>query len=125
MVVPEGRSNLCGIWNLLTLMSESSLSPHSQHSWTPSALRDLDWWIQYLDRRDISMRLCTEITPDDSFRVFSDASTSWGIGVVIGSQFDSFKLAEGWQNWDSGGKDISWLEFIGVELAVYFLLAKY
>jgi hypothetical protein len=125
MVVPEGRSNLRGIWNLLASMSSSSSNPHALRSWTPSALRDLDWWIRYLDAPDISMRLCTEINPDDSFRVFSDASTSWGIGIVIGSEFDRFKLAEGWESWGGEAKDIGWLEFIGVELAVFFVLAKH
>jgi hypothetical protein len=119
MVVPEGRSNLHSIWNLLASMSLSSSSPHSQCAWTPSALRDLEWWIHFLNTPDISMRLCTEITPDDSFHVFSDTSTSWGIGVVIGSQFDRFKLAEGWQTWDGEAKDIGWLEFVSVELAVF------
>jgi hypothetical protein len=125
MVVPEGRSNLRGLWNLLSSMSSSSSSPHSQREWSPSARRDLEWWNKLLDSRDISMRLCTEVVPDDSFQVFSDASTSWGIGVVIGSEYDRFKLSDGWENWDDEPKDIGWLEFAGLELAVFFLLSKH
>jgi hypothetical protein len=125
MVVPEGRVNLRGIWTFLSSMSTSCSSPHAQRPWTPSARRDLEWWSRLLENPDISMRLCTEVSPDDSFRVFSDASTSWGVGVVIGTEYDRFKLAEGWENWDGEARDIGWLEFVGVELAVYFLLAKH
>jgi hypothetical protein len=125
MVVPEGRANLRGVWNLLSSMSQSCSSPHSQRSWTPSARRDLEWWGHLLATPDISMRLCTEVTPDDSFHVFSDASTSWGVGVVIGNEYDRFKLTEGWENWDGDPKDIGWLEFVGVELAIHFLIKKH
>jgi hypothetical protein len=123
MVVPEGRSNLRGLWTLLSSMSSSSSNPHVQRSWSPSSRRDLEWWNTYLTTADITMRLCTEPTPDDSFCVFSDASTSWGIGIVIGSEFDRFKLTEGWETWEGEPKDIGWLEFIAVELAIFFLLS--
>jgi hypothetical protein len=125
MVVPEGRSNLRGIWSLLSSMSSSSSNPHIQRAWSPSSRRDLEWWNSYLNTADISMHLCTEPMPDDSFRVFSDASTSWGIGIVIGSEFDRFKLTEGWEMWEGEPKDIGWLEFIAVELAIFFLLSTH
>jgi hypothetical protein len=125
MVVPEGCSNLRGLWNLLSSMSSASSNPHVQCSWSTASRRDLEWWNSYLDSSDISMRLCTEPTADDSFHIFSDASTSWGVGIVIGSEYDRFRLAEGWENWEGEPKDIGWLEFIAVELAVFFLLSTH
>jgi hypothetical protein len=68
------------------------------------------------------MKLCTEITPDDLFHIFTDASTSWGVGIVIGNEFDMFKLHENWHNWEDSTKDIGWAEIIAVKVAVFFLL---
>jgi len=70
----------------------------------------------------IGMRLCTERIPDDSFGIFTDASSGWGAGIVIGREYDSFKLSDGWEMWDGEKKDIGWAEFAAVELAIYFLV---
>jgi len=47
-----------------------------------------------------------------------DASTSWGIGVIIGGQWVAFHLAP---DWKIPRRDICWLETLAVEFAVYFL----
>jgi hypothetical protein len=71
------------------------------------------------------MNLCTEIVPDNSFSIYTDTSTSWGVRVVIGSEFDMFRLCAGWHNWEDSPKDIGWAEFVAVELAVFFLLSTH
>jgi len=48
-----------------------------------------------------------------------DASTNWGIGVVIGTLWASWKLKKGW---NSGGRDIGWAKSIALELAVLMLV---
>jgi hypothetical protein len=122
MVIPEGPANTRGLHKLLSTMSSSVSNHRVAWHWSSSALRDLDWWTKMLQNRDIGMKLCTEIVPDDSFGVYSDASTSWGVGVVIGRHYDRFKLTEGWQEWEGESRDIGWAEFAAVELAIYFLL---
>jgi len=61
---------------------------------------------------------------DNSFTIYTDASTSWGVGIVISNEFDIFKLHEDWRDWEGSPKDIGWAEFIAVELAVFFLLSS-
>jgi len=48
-------------------------------------------------------------------RQWVDASTDWGIGMVIGSQWVAWKLVHGWK---LDGRDIGWAESIALELAI-------
>jgi hypothetical protein len=123
-VIPEGHVNLHGIWSMLTAMSNSGGSQFHLWNWSSAASRDAAWWSSLLSTAHITMCLCTKTTPDDLFGIFTNASTSWGIGIVIGAEFDMFKLDEGWRNWEDSAKDIGWAEFITVELAVFFLLTS-
>jgi hypothetical protein len=123
-VVPEGRANLRGIWSMLTAMSKSGGSAFRSWKWSSSASRDTTWWSSFLSSPHITMKLCTEPIPDDSFAIYTDASTSWGVGIVIGNEFDMFKLHADWRNWEDSPKDIGWAEFVAVELAVFFLLSS-
>jgi hypothetical protein len=53
------------------------------------------------------------------FRIFVDASTGWGIGILITDRWYAFKALDGW---DEDGRDICWLEAVALELLVYFLI---
>jgi hypothetical protein len=123
-IVPEGRVNLRGLWSMLTAMAKSGGSKFRSWKWSSPASWDIAWWSKFLSSPHVTMRLCTEVNADDSFRIFTDASTSWGIGVVIGHEFDMWKLCDGWRNWEDSPKDIGWAEFVAVELAVFFLLSS-
>ena len=48
-----------------------------------------------------------------------DASTSGGVSVVLGQQWESWCLLEGW---DSNGRKIGWAEMITVELGIGCLI---
>jgi hypothetical protein len=123
-VILEGRANLRGIWSMLTAMSKSGNSAFRSWKWSGSALRDTTWWSSFLSSPHVTMKLCTEPIPDDSFAIHTDASTSWGVGIIIRNKFDMFKLHEDWQNWEGSPKDIGWAKFIAVELAIFFLLSS-
>jgi hypothetical protein len=43
-----------------------------------------------------------------------DASTEWGIGIILKGKWNTWTLSE---NWKGNGRDIGWLEAIAVELA--------
>jgi hypothetical protein len=69
------------------------------------------------------MKLCQEIVPDDSLKVFVDASSGWGIGIVIGEYCEVFKWCGNWTQWKDGSKrDTAWAEFVAVQLAVLALI---
>jgi hypothetical protein len=48
--------------------------------------------------------------------IWVDASTSWGIGLLINSSWAFWKLLP---NWNTNGRDIGWAEAITVELATF------
>jgi len=56
------------------------------------------------------------IDPD----VWVNASTSWGIGIMVKGCWAAWKLLDGWRSRDC---DISWVEMIAMELALLWVLA--
>jgi len=51
--------------------------------------------------------------------VWVDASTSWGISVIIGEHWLAWHLLDGWK---AEGRDISWAKAIALEIAVLWLV---
>lgn len=118
MAVPEGRAFLRGAWSMQTKM-DAKCKGESLDLW-PSASIDLAWWHFLLSSPDIGMCLCTQRIPDDTFGLFCDASSSFGIGIVIGDNFDHFQLAPDWQSSGGISRGIGFAEFIAVELLVIY-----
>jgi hypothetical protein len=78
--------------------------------------RDVEWWKDTLANEKLSHSLLPR-TPAD-FDIWVDASTSWGIGLLIGDMWAAWKLADGWKG---AGREIGWAETIAVELAVLWI----
>src|SRR5882724_6659339 len=53
--------------------------------------------------------------------IWVDASTSWGIGIVIAHQWAAWKLIPGWK---ADGMDIGWAKSIALELAILILINR-
>jgi hypothetical protein len=118
-VVCEGKARMRALYRMHAQIDRK------KSVWTSEALQELAWWRNKLQRKHLGMRLCTQGNPDDSLKVYVDASP-WGIGVVINGRYDSFQLARGWENTGDGTRrDIGWAEFLAVELAIFFLILGY
>lgn len=115
-VVPAGRAYLT---RLEAFMSAAHNSPHVLHSTHRDTPRDLGWW----DHRLSSQSLCTRRIPApvEVFDVgaFSDASSGFGIAVVIHGWWRAWRLVG---NWRSQG-DIQWAEAVGFELLTLSVVA--
>ena len=83
----------------------------------PSVISDLYFWHATLQRDDVSQKLIPRGDVQD-LGIYVDASTSWGIGIVINGSWAAFRLKP---DWKIPGHDICWLETVAVELLVYFL----
>jgi hypothetical protein len=126
MIIPLGRKNLRELYNFQTRMESSPRSsPSLCWNWEPSQLAVLVWWSETLSVPNIGMKLCRHTTPSNSFSLFSDASSSFGVGIIINHEFDLFELSSGWKDSGKGSRDIGWAEFVGVELTVFFVLRTY
>lgn len=78
---------------------------------------DLCWWLETLSSPSF-IRLLHPRGQLQDLCLHIDASTSWGIGIVIREEWASFQLSPSWK---IHGRDICWLETITVELLVYLL----
>lgn len=83
-----------------------------------SARHTLRWWKHRLADPDVFRQL-RRIGPLRDEHIFVDASTSWGLGFVIGRKWYSLKLKDGWKE---PGRDICWLEAIALEILYLFLV---
>lgn len=59
-----------------------------------------------------------ELAPARDMGAFFDASTGWGIGLVLAGEWDHWRLRPGWK---SDGRDIGWAEMVAVELGLLAL----
>jgi hypothetical protein len=84
-----------------------------------SMLTDLRWWLRALDTSAFYHRLATR-GPCQDMGLFVDASTSWGIGIIVAGRWTAFRLHE---DWKIEGRDICWLETVAVEILIYILEA--
>jgi len=113
----EGRNRLPSLSNF----AASFLGNEYIQRFPPrSLISDLRWWALQLQKTDFHRHLTSSRTPIN-LGIYVDASTSWGIGIVIQGKWLALKLSP---TWKIPGRDICWLETIAVELLVYILEAK-
>lgn len=92
-ISPEGRAYLTGLETMLSIFGDSPDRP--QHA-PKSIAGDLAWWCTKLAERSLSrLLLSTDEFPD--IHAFSDASSSVGIGITVGTAWSAFQLIQGWQ----------------------------
>ena len=128
-VVLLGRSNLRGLWGQRASMATTGANDFAKWPIRSAAKKNLEWWSSSLGNAPIFLDLCPQISPDPSITVYTDASSSWGIGVVINEVHDRFRLTDGWQRDgkpdSEPARDIGWAEFAAVELAVHALVKSF
>lgn len=114
-VIPAGRSHLTSISHCVSLYT----STHQRRYLSHSAITDLRWWLSALHAEDISRSLVSR-GPAKDYSLWVDASSEWGIGVLINGRWAAWRLANGWKH---DGRDIGWAETVALELALLCLEA--
>ena len=56
-----------------------------------------------------------------SVEFWVDASSSWGIGIILDGEWDAWKLSHGW---DTNGRNIGWAEIVAIELGLLFAIHR-
>ena len=113
-VHPEGRSRLPSLSNFAASFHADEFTRRFP---PPSVITDLKWWLDTLSTPGVFRQLIPRGPPLD-IGIFVDASTSWGIGIIVEGRWLAFELAPAWKE---PGKDICWLETLAVEFLVYIL----
>src|SRR5882724_12041923 len=77
------------------------------------------WWkaILLVSDGSCSLKPHKHIDPD----IWVDASTTWGIGIVIGDRWAAWQLSVSWKK---DNRDIGWAEAIALELAVLWIIQQ-
>ncbi|KAF7311173.1 hypothetical protein MKEN_01018500 [Mycena kentingensis (nom. inval.)] len=84
-----------------------------------SARNALLWWCDRLNDPH-AYRALVPLPPLTDLRIFVDASTSWGVGVIIGDRWYAMRLRPDWRLKDT--RDICWLEAAALEILFLFLI---
>jgi hypothetical protein len=79
-----------------------------------AAKQDATWWLDTLSAASCGSSVAKP-PPVNPIYIASDASSSFGLGVVIGNLWWSWRLVGPWK---SEGRDIGWAEAVALELAV-------
>ena len=81
-----------------------------------SVLTDIAWW-----RKQLTSPFCGSILskppPPSPVEFWVDASSSWGIGIILDLKWDAWQLHPGW---DKDGRNIGWAEIVAIELGLLF-----
>jgi hypothetical protein len=115
-VYVEGRSRLPSLSNFASSFKGNELLRRYP---TRSMITDLRWWLTELRKPSVYRELRPRGDIQD-LGIYVDASTSWGIGIIIQGRWASFRLRP---DWKTEGRDICWLETLALEFLFYFLEA--
>lgn len=116
-VIPAGRAYLTHLERFFSYAHKDPHKPRTPHSDTPE---DLEWWVRQLsDPRKCQRRIPVPV-PVRDIDAYSDASSGFGVAIVVGGRWRAWRLIGSWQ---SQGRDIGWAEAVGFELLVRSITA--
>ncbi|CDO77105.1 hypothetical protein BN946_scf184501.g10 [Trametes cinnabarina] len=116
-VFPRGRTYLSGLFTFVA----SFTNEHVPRYPPKSVISDLKWWRDLL-RRKGERRVLVPKGPVQDVDAWVDASSSWGIGIVLGKEWDAWRWKGAKETWHRDSRDIGWAEMIALELAVRKLI---
>ena len=99
LVLLAGRAYLTTLESLMASFSKNPFVPHHAPRHTTT---DLSWWLDALDSPRTSRPIPGPAIVTDR-DAFSDASSGFGIGVVISGKWRAWRLVPGWK---ADGRDI-------------------
>ena len=114
-IIPRGRAYLTSLEKMMATFRDRPFTPRHP----PKHLEaELTWWESTLSLPSLSREIPggRQIT---DVHGYSDASSSVGIGIIVGNKWRAWRLLPGWK---SRGRDISWAEAVGMELLTRAIL---
>lgn len=118
LVVPTGRSWMINLYNFRSGFKEGKR--FARHTIPEKLWKDILWWDNLLRLPFVGMNILKLPDPID-IQLFGDASTSWGIGLVIEEKWLAWEYRPHWQ---SKERHIGWSEMVVVELMLCTLVSS-
>jgi hypothetical protein len=117
LVIPAGRVYLTTLEAMLSGFNNCPFMPHTPPRSTSS---DLKWWMDLLRSPNLSQPIPGPV-PLTDLQAFSDASSGFGIGIMLGQKWCAWRLLPGWK---SDGQDIGWAEAVGFKLLTLYVISS-
>lgn len=116
LVVRDGRSRLASLGRFCGAFSDKN--PWMRFKLPHNVVEDISWWRGRLERGQCGM--CIQSIPEPiPTSCFVDASSAFGIGLVIDGTWCAWRLG---LNWKTDGRDIGWAEMVAVEMGILALV---
>lgn len=113
LVVPHGRSRLLHLNRFIASFAHSN-NLFASRTINFSLHNELTWWSSELSHYFVGRQVACP-PPPLSTSIFVDASTSFGIGILIDNKWAAWKFTPSAL---ANGRDIGWGEMVAIELAV-------
>jgi hypothetical protein len=117
LIIPTGRAYLT---SLEAMLGTSSSHPFMPHHSNRHLNNDLAWWTAQLSRPILKRAIPQPCTFIDA-HAYSDASSSFGIAVIVNGLWRTWTLLPDWRTLN-GARDIRWAEAVGFELLIQYIL---
>lgn len=116
LIFRSARTRLFHLRSFITRFPLNS-SPFLTLPIPPKLRQDIQWWISTLSKPFFGSTVASP-PPILPLQIFVDASTTWGIGILINDKWAAWQFLP---NAFSSTRSIGWAEMIAVELAVSLL----
>ena len=120
LAVPEGRSHAVGLARFTSNFSHAYQHRFNTRTRTLRASEDALWWAGRLTQDDCGSDIHAPPPLIDP-SCYMDASTSFGIGIIVDSEYGMWQLSD---NWAGNGRDIGWAEIVAIELTLTTVIDK-
>ncbi|KAB5589206.1 hypothetical protein CTheo_7349 [Ceratobasidium theobromae] len=112
-VIPEGRAWLSNLFRFCASFPHSFRKRFVTRPIPQHACDEAIWWRSHL-QVDCTLHLQPSL-PAHPIQFYMDASTSFGVAIIAGSHWASWRLLHPWR---SDGRDIGWAEMTAVAMAL-------
>lgn len=120
LVVPSGRAHLHFLIKFTSSFGHTKSPRFAKRSPSSDLLADVAWWREVLINGPFGSTIKKPPPPRADYRVFVDASTSFGVGVILNGAWERWRLKNGW---NTEGRDIGWAEFVALEMGVRWIIS--
>ncbi|QRV96827.1 Reverse transcriptase domain protein [Ceratobasidium sp. AG-Ba] len=120
LVIPDGRPHLSGLIDFIAGFPHADKLRFLARKSTDRASSEADWWINKLSEPSLAFTI-SATPPRLNLRIYMDASSSFGLGVIFNNEWQAWRLLHGW---DKDRRNIGWAEAVAVKLAVSWIAAR-
>ncbi|KAG9087292.1 hypothetical protein FRC06_002607 [Ceratobasidium sp. 370] len=99
LAIPDGCAHIAGLIAFCATLPREYKLHFRTLAPSQRAIADAHWWLKHLNQGDCSS-FVRPPPPPTNLTIYTDASTSFSLGVIIDDQFMAWRLLHGWNTDD-------------------------